>query len=149
MSLSTVRTKIKTLMEAVTGIGTVYDYKRYVNDWETYKNLFVKDSKVNTWEIQRTTGESESYGGSGGRENRTHNFIIRGFYAIDDKLASEKTFQDLTDLVVTAFRDQPTLSGIANIVNFPITWTFSDGKLGDVLVHIVEINLSVEERIIF
>lgn len=149
MSLSTVRTKIKTLMEAVTGIGTVYEYKRYVNDWETYKNLFIKSSKVNTWEVQRTTGSSDPYGGGSGREDRMHNFTVRGFYGIDDKLASEKTFQDLTDLVVNAFRNQPTLSGTANIVNFPITWTFSEGKLGDVLCHIVEINLSVSERTLF
>ena len=149
MSLSLVRTQIKTLIELASGIGTVYDYKRFVNHWESYKDLFIKDSKVNTWEIQRVTGDSDPYGGSGGREDRTHNFIIRGFYALSDELASEKTFQDLTDLVINEFRSQPTLNGVANIVNFPITWTFSEGKLGDVLCHIVEINLSVAERIVF
>lgn len=149
MSLSTVRAKIKTLIEAVTGIGTVYDYKRYVNDWESYKDKFISSDKLNTWEIQRLSVESSSYGGSGGREDRKHDFIIRGFYGINDKLESEKTFQDLADLVINAFRDQPDLSGVANIINFPITAEFTEGKLGQVLSHIVEIKLSVSERNLF
>ena len=149
MSLSTVRTKIKTMVEAVPGIGTVYDYKRYVNAWDTYKDLFVKSDKVNTWEIQRDEFSIDPHGGSGGVADEPHEFVIRGFYAVNDKLASEKTFQDLAQLVAQAFRDKPTLDGVANIVNFPVTGTFSAGKLGDVLCHIVEIKLSVEERTLF
>lgn len=149
MTLAAVRTKIKDIIEDVTGIGTVYDYKRYVNQWDTYKDLFVKNDKINTWEIQRTDFSIDPHGGSGGVADEPHEFIIRGFYAVNDKLASEKTFQDLAQLVAQAFRDKPTLDGIANIVNFPITGSFSEGKLGDVLSHIVEIKLSVEERTLF
>lgn len=149
MSLSTVRTKAKSVIETVSGIGTVYDYKRYVHDWATYKDLFQKDSKINTWEIQRIHVESDPFGGSGGREDRTHIFTIRGFYAVSDDLESEKTFNDLSDLVIDAFRNKPDLDGIANIVNFPITADFSEQMFGGVLCHVVEIRLSISERNLF
>jgi len=149
MSLSTVRAKMKTVIEAVTGIGTVNDYKRYTHDWATYKDLFQKSSKLNTWEIQRTTVESDPYGGSGGREDRKHDFIIRGFYAVSDDLASEKTFHDLADLIIDAFRDKPDLEGVANILNFPIIANFSEQMFGGVLCHIVEIQVSASERTLF
>ena len=146
MSLSTVRTQMKTMLESVSGIGEVYDYKRYSNDLTTYKNLFVEGSKVTTWEIIRDTFSMNVHGGSGGVEDRTHNFIIRGFYSLNDKLASEKTFQDLVDTVIEVFRDDPTLSGVANIVNMPVEGSFSMEKLGNVLCHKVEINISISER---
>jgi len=140
---------MKTMIEAVTGIGTVNDYKRYTHDWATYKDLFQKSNKLNTWEIQRNTVTSDPYGGSGGREDRTHDFIIRGFYAVSDDLASEKTFHDLVDLVINAFRNKPDLDGIANIVNFPITANFVEAMFGGVLCHVAEIQLSVSERNLF
>ena len=149
MSLSTVRTKVKAVIETVSGIGTVYDYKRYVHDWASYKELFAKDQKINTWEIQRTHVESDPYGGTGGREDRMHVFTIRGFYAVSDDLASEKTFQDLADLVIDAFRNKPKLDGVTNILNFPITGDFTEAMFGGVLCHVVEIHLSASERNLF
>lgn len=147
MSLTTIRTQIKTLIEAVSGIGNVYDYERYCNDWATYKDIFVKNDKVNTWDIKRERFSSSSHGGSGGVTDRTFDFAIRGFYALNDALASEKTFQDLTDLVLAKFENNPDLNGIAHIVHQPIIGDFSIGKLGDVLVHIVTIHLSIDDRI--
>ena len=149
MSLSTVRAKMKTVIESVSGIGQVHDYKRYVHDWDSYKELFAKNQKINTWEIQRNHVESDPYGGSGGREDRMHVFIIRGFYAVSDDLASEKTFQDLADLVIDAFRNKPDLDAVANIINFPITADFQESMFGGVLCHVVEIRLSVSERNLF
>jgi len=149
MSLSTVRTKMKTVIESVSGIGQVYDYQRYTHDWASYKDLFQKSSKINTWDIMRIKNTSDPYGGSGGREDRTHDFIVRGFYAVSDELASEKTFQALTDLVIDAFRNKPDLDGVANILNFPITADFDNQMFGGVLCHTVAISISVAERNLF
>ena len=149
MSLSTVRAKMKTVIESVSGIGQVHDYKRYVHDWASYKELFAKNQKINTWEIQRVHTESDPFGGSGGREDRMHNFVVRGFYAVSDDLASEKTFHELADLIIDAFRNKPDLDGVANILNFPITADFTDTMFGGVLCHVAEINISVSERNLF
>lgn len=87
-------------------------------------------------------------GGSGDVEDTIHDFIIRGFYSFYDALATEKTFQDLVETICANFINDPTLSGKAKIVHVPITGTFSTGKLGDVLCHVVEININIEDRII-
>ncbi len=152
MSLSTIRTQIKTEIEKVitSSIGTVYDYKRYCNDLAIYKDLFVRNYKVNTWEIERESFSRTEHGGAGGIEVPTHNFIIRGFYAIDDSSASDKVFQDsYVELICQQFMNNPTLNGVADIINMPITGTIIIKKLGDVLCHCCEIHLSVTERRIF
>jgi len=152
MSLSTIRAQIKIEIETIvtSSLGTVYDYKRYCNDWATYKSLFVRGSKVHTWEIERPTFTRSERGGSGGKEDITHDFILRGFYSLDDSLASDKTFQDdYVELICQEFMNNPTLSGVAEIVEMPVTGTITISKLGDVLCHVVEIKLAITERRIF
>jgi len=148
MSLTLIRTQIKTKLEAISGVEKVYDYKRFCSDWATYKDLFVKDSKVNTWEIERKSFSKMPRGGSGDVEDTVHDFVIRGFYSFYDALATEKTFQDLVETICANFINDPTLGGKAQMVHVPITGEFITGKLGDVLVHIVNINISIEDRII-
>jgi len=148
MSLGIIRTKIKTKLEAITDIKNVYDYKRYCNDWATYQDLFVKDDKVNTWEIERTSFAATGHGGNGNVEDKTHNFIIRGFYSVLDSLATEKTFQDIVEAIVSDFIDDPTLGGTAKQVHYPITGELRIGKLGNVMCHIVEIHITITDRII-
>lgn len=152
MSLATIRTQIKTEILAVitSSIGTVYDYRRYCNDLATYRDLFIRGNKVNTWEIEREGFSRTEHGGAGGIEVPTHNFIIRGFYAIDDSAGSDKVFQDsYVEPICQRFMNNPTLGGTADIINMPVTGSIRIGKLGDVLCHICEIRVSVTERRIF
>lgn len=152
MSLSLIRAAIKAKIETVVtaNIGTVYDYKRFCNDLATYKELFIRDSKVNTWEIERDAFSRIERGGAGGIEVPTHNFIIRGFFSVYDALGSDKVFQDdYVEPVCQQLMNDPRLSNTVDIITMPITGTIRMGKLGDVLVHICEIRLSVIERRIF
>ena len=146
MSLSTIRSKIKTKLEAISGIENVYDYHRYCNDWVTYKDLFVKDSKVNTWEISRDNFVKTSHGGNGYVMDTDNSFIVRGFYSAYDTLATEKTFQDLVEDIIETFMNDPTLGGTAEQLHYPITGTFSLNKLGDVLCHVVDIRMTIKDR---
>lgn len=152
MSLSTIRAKIKSEIEEVitSSIGTVYDYKRFCNDLATYQDLFVRGSKVNTWEIERESFSRTERGGSGGIEVPTHNFIIRGFYALDDAAGSDKVFQDsYVEPICQKFMDNPTLDGVCDIINMPVIGTITMRTLGLVLCHSVEIRISITERRIF
>jgi hypothetical protein len=149
MPLTTIRAQLKTLLESVTGIGRVYDYKRYSSDWGTYKQLFVKNSKVNEWEIQRNALVVEPRGSqatAGKVKDTVHNLVIRGFYAFTDDPSSEKPFDTLVDSITDLFIRNQDLNGTAEIINIPITGEISFGQLGDVLCHVVEIKLSVRER---
>ena len=148
MSLSLIRTQIKTKLEAISGVENVYDYKRFCSDLATYKDLFIKDSKVNTWDIERTNFERIGHGGSGDVEDINHTFVIRGFYSFYNELATEKTFQDLVETICASFINDPTLGGYANIVHIPIIGEFSTVMLGAVLCHAVNIVINIGDRII-
>jgi hypothetical protein len=148
MSLALIRTQIKTKLEAISGVEHVYDYKRFCSDWATYKDLFIKDAKVNTWEIERKSFSRTGRGGSGDIEDAIHEFIIRGFYSFYDALTTEKTFQDLVETICASFINDPTLGGKAKIVHMPITGEFATAMLGQVLCHVVQINITIEDRII-
>ena len=152
MSLSTIRSKIKTKIEEVitSSLGTVYDFKRYSNDLTTYKDLFVRNNKVNTWEIERDSFSRSEHGGSGGIEVPTHSFIIRGFYAVDDSLESDKVFQDsYVEPICQKFMNNPTLDGVCDIILMPIVGVISIKRFGSILCHTVEIRVTITERRVF
>ena len=156
MSLSTVRTEIKTIIEAVTGIGKVYEYERLTHDFKQYNKLFTKNDKVNVWQIERPTFKFYVHGSAGstsGVERKIHDFVIHGWYGLSDDLASEKTFQDLVELVCQAFRNKPDLNATAEMIKMspdnPITGDIGKDYLGEVLCHTVRINISIQERTAF
>ena len=152
MSLSTIRTQIKVLIGQIitASIGTVYDYKRYCNNLATYSDLFVRGAKVNTWEIEREGFSRDERGGDSGVERITHAFVVRGYYALDDANASDKVFQDsYVEPIATKFMDNPTLDGVVEIINMPVTGNISTVMFGGVLCHSAEIRLSITERRIF
>ncbi len=147
MSLALIRTQIKTILEAISGVENVYDYQRYCADLATYNTLFVKDSKVNTWEIERKSFESTGRGAPNAVEDVNHVFNIRGFYSFFDERATEKTFQDLVETIRASFISDPTIGGKANIMHVPIIGEFSMVMLGAVLCHVVNIEITIEDRI--
>jgi len=147
MSLLNIRSQIKTKLEEISGVENVYDYKRYCNDLATYKDLFIKDSIVNTWEIIRESFSKTAHGGNGNVQDTDNEFTIRGFYSTNDALASEKTFQDLVETIIQSFLSDPTLGGKAEQIYVPITGQFSYGQLGNVLCHIVQIKISIKDRV--
>lgn len=156
MSLDTVRTEMKAVIETATGIGKVHDFERYTRDWRQYERLFTKEQRVNVWQIERpsfTRFVHASKGPTNGVERVIHNFTIRGFYAIFDQFESEKTFQDIIESICQAFRNKPDLNGKAEMIKIspdsPVTGSITKEFLGAVLCHMAEINISIQERIEF
>lgn len=156
MSLDLIRSEMKSIIEGVSGIGKVHDYERYTHEWKQYEKLFTLASKVNVWQIERPSFSryvNASKGPSNGVERVVHDFIIRGFFGLSDELASEKTFQDIVEGICQAFRDKPDLNGTAEMIkishDFPVTGAIRKDYLGAVLCHIVEISISIQERVEF
>lgn len=145
MSLSTIRDRIKTVLSAVTDVGTkVYDYERWAKDWNAYLSLFKANGLIKGWTITRAatpeTNETPT------TNMRTHTFIIRGYYSLDDSAATEKTFQDLIESIATAFRTDPTLNGTAfdcGPLQVDIVGTVI---FGAVLCHFCELKLLIQEK---
>jgi hypothetical protein len=149
MSVLSIRAQLKTLLQTVSGIGQVYDYKRYSADWGSYKQLFTKNSRVNEWEIQRTGFTVEPRGSqaaAGKVKDLTHTFILRGFYGFQDEPSSEKDFDTLVDAISDLFITHQDIDQTAEIINIPVVGQITFQMFGDVLCHVIEIQVSVRER---
>jgi len=148
VSLSTIRTQIKVILEQVSGVGEVHDYERYAKEWSVYKELFKSGAVLNFLQILRPTFERDIHG-SDSTERVTHNFLLKGAYSLNDEMATEKTFQDLVEAYCQAFRNKPTLQDTAEVVKYPISGRIYNGMFGNILCHICEIEISIRERIVF
>lgn len=148
MSLATIRSKYKTLMSAISGIGVVHDYERWSVDWAKFLEQF-KDptsGKILGWTITREKSSEEFLPGSTYR--RTHDMVIRGYQGLRDEDGSEKTFQDLIETVCNTLRPKTTLENEVEQVAEPLQVTLVDVKLfGAVLCHYCELRQSVNEEV--
>lgn len=151
MGFATFRDEVKTTLEAVTGIGRVYDFMRLITHWENFKRDAVKDGRVNVWEITRLTLEEEleSPQGQGAVEGcfrDAHLITIIGHFSVKDEDESEKTFQDLIDAIVAAFRANNTLGEQTLIPSQPQVPSIGHEMFASVLCHAVQINFLAVER---
>lgn len=145
MSLSTIRAEIKSILEGVSGVGTkVYDYERWAKTWEDYLELFKSNGLIKGWTITRAATPEVSTTPS--TNMRTHTFVIRGYYSLDDSAATEKTFQDIIEGIATAFRAKPRLNGKA-FSSSPLQVDLVGSVMfGSVLCHFCELRLLVQEE---
>lgn len=145
MSLSTIRAKIKAILEEVTDVGSkVYDYERWAKTWQEYLELFKSNGIIKGWTItRRATPEISKTPSS---NVRTHTFIIHGFYSLDDSAASETTFQDIIENIATAFRSEITLGGTAFDCSPLQVDSVGAVMFGGVLCHFCELRLLVQEE---
>ena len=157
------RAKIKAIIAAVTDIGKVHDYERYANDWETLVTYYLatgigasNDEMLRGWNISlaEVRQEEETFGTSGDKAI-TYDYKIRGFYAVSDADASEKTFVTLALAVLAALDADPNLhSGLyesgssSKFASEYVSRARFDFRLFcGVLVHYVEIDQEVQEVI--
>lgn len=139
---------VKATMLTVTNIGNVYDYVRWYKDWPAMLSLFKVTSpstQIRFWDISRvSTSETNKVS----KENdRSYTFRIRGFMSLDDSDETEKTFQLLLEEVCTKFRNKPTFgSTVVNVQPVQIN-NVSHAMVGDVLCHMAECTLIVDDEI--
>jgi len=147
MSLSNLNTQINTILLAVTGIGTkIYNYDVYADNWSTFLSKFKNtgDTKVNGWCFYRQKTEEETHTS---RTNiRRHTFLFRGFYSLATDGSTLTSFQDLVELIATAFRNKPSLNGVALITSAIQVDIIENRQFGEVLCHYAELTLIVEEE---
>lgn len=146
MSLDAIRTEIKNIMLGIDSVGSkVHDYERWAKTWEDYLAFFESDGLIKGWTITRTsTPETKSTTTS---NMRTHTFLIRGYYSLDDSAASEKVFQNIIEDIATAFRTKPTLNGKAFDSGPLQVSSVSAVMFGSVLCHYCELRLPVQEEV--
>jgi len=111
-TLAEIREAIRVRVAAVPNIGRVNDYERYVTQMSDLKTLYIATiagaDQLRGWHIRRVSAR-ESYTAVN-RWVVTNDWRIRGFMALDDSAASEKTFDNLIEAIRDSFRANPTLT---------------------------------------
>lgn len=108
-TLTDVRAYLKTTLESVSGIGVVHDYERYATRNKELADLYLAGGVLNGWHIRRLARFENEI-----RHKRFEidtRWAIRGYYAIDDSAASEKTFDNILEAACEAFRADSTAGG--------------------------------------
>jgi len=116
MSLDAIRTAIVATMNTVTNVGIVHDYERYAKLEAEFKALYVAQiagkGQVRGWYVRRLATREVSQ--VIGRYQVTHEWLVRGFMAIEDAAGSEKVFDTLIESVRDVFRTDETLGGVVS-----------------------------------
>jgi hypothetical protein len=109
-----VRAAIKTKMLTVANIGTVNDYERYSDQMSKLTLQYVASisghDQLLGWHIRRVS-KREIFVDTG-RWSIHNRWRIRGFMALDDAAATEKTFDALLVALDTAFRADDSLGSV-------------------------------------
>jgi len=148
MSYATILAQLKILLDAVTGIGTTFDYFRLSHDEQTLKATFVSSGKLHAWIITRAQAPGENQ--TTRHTLRNHAFDIYGYYAIDDTNASEKTFQQLCDVVMNKLDEDDNIALVTNVYVIAPSQliSFEPVMFCDVLCHRAIIRITAEEELV-
>ncbi len=151
MAYSSIRTALKTRLEAISGVQNVHHYLRHISrgvEDPAYAALFVNGaSDVHAWRFTRTNCAQTVCADHDSTIKRTHTIEIEGYRGLIDASASENTFQDLVDTVLTALNGgDKTLGGVAEM-GIPQLTRFQPVMFYNVLCHGATIRIDIEENV--
>lgn len=147
MALATILDTLRTLMLAIPGMSPkVYTYEPWAAQASEVSALFRTGLHIHAWTMTRESTEETRL--ATGRENeRRHTIVIRGYYGLAQSGESAITFQALIETVCTTLRNQPTLSGTAEITE-PVQVALVEPRMFcAVLCHYAELRLIAQELI--
>jgi len=147
MSEATIRAQIKTVLESVSGIGIVHDYRRHSRSWATLKALFASAGTVSAVTFYRVACPAD-------RDTmptilRRHSFKLDFLRELDDAAATEKTFQALLDAVFEVFKANQTLGGTCQNVDPLQVDAIDTEDIEQTLYHVASCTLVCHERILY
>lgn len=152
MAYSNVRAALSARLSAISGVENVQPYHRLVStgvDDPSFRSLFVNGSNdLHAWRFTRTSVAQTLCSDHDDTVKRTHSIEIECYRGIVDDSATENTFQDLLDTVLTNLNDgDRTLGGVCITHSLPQVERVVAGSFYNVLCHIAVITLQVEENV--
>jgi len=151
----TIRDDIYNVVNAVSGTGNVYSYKRYARSLyneqlDVFKVTIDDEEKLQGFDIQAGPVTSERMifrDGDGGGLLRNHTFFIHGYVTWDDADASETAARVLAVAVQKALDDSDTLHDGNTYYNaLPAQITNLEGRrFANILVNYIGITQVVQE----
>lgn len=146
MSLASIKTEIRNILLSVDGIEKVHAYERWTNRGEKFKEFYVdSNNKINGWEITRRSAEEVKE--STGSWKRTHEFIIRGYYGIQDEAESEIAFEALIELIADKIRTNANLNTTCIYHSWLQLDIMEPRMFSNFLAHYCELSLRVTETL--
>jgi hypothetical protein len=113
-TLTEIRAAIVAMHAAVPDVGIVHDYERYARSEEKFRELFVGTfdgaKQIRGWWWRRSATQERTV--STASVMNVHTWQGRGYMALNDEQASEKTFDELVEAFRDAVRADPTFGGI-------------------------------------
>lgn len=155
MALADIRTALKAILEGISGIGRVHDYERWTPEWKGVLDLYRDPTSgtLRAWTITRgaTPEDLLTVGGTSGQNLRRHEMVIRGYWALDDSAATEKTFQGTVEAICVELRKDPATTALGTSVlgssGPPTVRVVGHVLLGDALCHYAEIGYTAVELV--
>ena len=150
MSYAAIRTALAARLQQVSGVGKAHAWVRFTksgHDSAEFRDLFVRNSRVNVWQITRT-GFSDAQ--SAVDQNvvvRTHTLEVYSFISVQDSTGSENFHQDTLDHVADNLRAAPRNLGGACFSHSLVEVTSISRVMfyENVLCHEATLKLTVEE----
>lgn len=154
-SETTIRARIKTVLLTVTNIGQVHDYERWADNWDDLLTLFKAtvsgEYELRGWTVtlEDVTQEVITFQGGGTTGTVLVNYFyrVRGFLAVNDADASEKTMTALMLAAATALEADATLRSEALEKESPVVAAMHQEHrmFAGVLCHYVEMRINPQE----
>lgn len=134
------------ILEAVDGIGNVYEFPQHSAFIEKHKELFVTDeNKFHVWWPSRVGWEAT--GGLSAQVFRRHTIELIGHYALSNSNESEKEFQSVIENIANRFDRRSNFSLDDTIdQHLPAQMEKSDVMFAGVLCHKAIIRITAEDE---
>jgi hypothetical protein len=135
------------VVQGVSGVGVVHNRQRFLPVWKDFLAAHSSGGILNGWSVSRETSPEDPL--TNRETDRSHVFVIRSWFGMNDAAASENTFQARLESVCDAFR------AVANYdLGGAAEWTLPAAvrlvqlrEIGGVLCHYGEITVTAHERI--
>ncbi len=135
--ITQIRARVKSDLQAITGIGVVHDYERFTVDPATFAAFFISAGHVNGWTV---AAGMDSAWSSTHEVDRFYRVTIRGYRVVNDAEGSQKLFDEQIDTVMTALENDWKLGGLIENLEGGIDAGDPEYRLfGEVLCHYIEI----------
>lgn len=145
MAYEDIRDYLRSKLEAVSSVGTVHDYFRYLKGKTTISAILHQNKKLNAWFI-RKINEKNQYEGPGSIL-QTHIINIAGVMEINDSLESEKTFLNIINDIISALINDFTYDNLCFQTQPPFLKKHDTKSFAGNLCHYAIIELRPTERI--
>lgn len=150
---------IKDVLSTVSGIGQIYTVPKNILEIEDFQGMAttgIGDTKnINFWIIQRTGVKNLRRAGieNYGMERREHEFVVTGYYGVNEANNTELSFQNILNSISDAWNGRvtqgPTTSPVIEYTSPVEITNITHDKLGNLgyLVHVCNIIIRMQERI--